>query len=84
MCSQRVTILSHIAVSSSLFVFVICGIKGRENESLMVNIASQPAVKEIRDDILFLVELSLDCWKSKCKEVGQRFLIGLLIVYMHM
>lgn len=38
-CSQRITILSHIAISSSLFVFITCGMKGRESETVMVTIA---------------------------------------------
>lgn len=57
MCSQRVTILSHFAVSSSLFVFITCGIKDRENESLTVIIGSQTAVKVIRAGTLFPVEI---------------------------
>lgn len=57
MCSQRVTVLSHIANYSFLFVLITCRIKGRENESLMINVTSQSAVKEIRGQILFLVQL---------------------------
>lgn len=60
-----ITILSQVAGSLSPFVFIIWELKGRESESLMFDVVSQPAVKEIRDGVLVLVEFQLGYRRSK-------------------